>query len=194
MSTPRRTRFVTHSGLVLAAILAAVPAARPHWRLRATAGPSPRNLPGTAYDPARAVTVLFGGQASCHYGNADDETWQWDGDDWTLCHAPGPSPRFGAAMAGDTARGAIVLFGGQSPNAGALLGDTWELVTSEVGDLNCDGAVNFGDINPFILAVTQWGLHLKRYPDCDIYLADINRDGHVDYDDINPFVALLASP
>jgi hypothetical protein len=61
-----------------------------------------------------------------------------------------------------------------------------------VGDLNCDGHLDFGDINPFVLALTNWGRYLRLYPDCDIYLADINGDGYVDFDDVNPFVALLS--
>jgi hypothetical protein len=60
-----------------------------------------------------------------------------------------------------------------------------------VGDLNCDGAVNFGDINPFTLALTNWGAYVQQYPECDIDLADINGDGYVDFGDINPFVALF---
>jgi hypothetical protein len=60
------------------------------------------------------------------------------------------------------------------------------------GDLNCDGTVDFGDINPFICALggcftPYWVL----FPDCDVYNGDINCNGAVGFDDINPFVALL---
>ncbi len=51
-------------------------------------------------------------------------------------------------------------------------------------------AGDFGDINPFVLALTNWGWYLREYPGCDIYLADLNADGYVDFD--NPFVALLS--
>ena len=57
--------------------------------------------------------------------------------------------------------------------------------------MNCDGSVNFGDINPFVLALTDWSHYPDYYPNCDIMLADINGDGYVDFGDINPFVALL---
>ena len=60
-----------------------------------------------------------------------------------------------------------------------------------VGDLNCDGSVDFGDINPFVLTLADPALYNTTYPDCDINLADINGDGSVDFGDINPFVALL---
>jgi hypothetical protein len=58
--------------------------------------------------------------------------------------------------------------------------------------LNCDGAIDFGDINPFVLALTDPSQYQQAYPDCDFMNADINEDGSVDFGDINPFVALLA--
>jgi hypothetical protein len=59
------------------------------------------------------------------------------------------------------------------------------------GDLNCDGAVDFGDINPFVLTLTDPAGYALAFPNCDIMLADINGDGSVGFGDINPFVALL---
>ena len=62
------------------------------------------------------------------------------------------------------------------------------------GDLNCDGRVNFDDINPFVLALSDPQAYYYMEPQCDIQLADVNGDGRVDFDDINPFVALLSNP
>jgi len=59
------------------------------------------------------------------------------------------------------------------------------------GDVNCDGSVDFGDINVFVLALTNPAAYADAYPDCDILSADINGDGVVDFGDINPFVGLL---
>jgi len=59
------------------------------------------------------------------------------------------------------------------------------------GDLNCDGLINFDDINPFVLALTDPAGYAIAYPNCNILNGDINGDGRVDFDDINPFVALL---
>ena len=59
------------------------------------------------------------------------------------------------------------------------------------GDMNCDGAVNFGDIDPFVLAITDAVGYAAQYPDCDRQLADINGDGGVNFGDIDPFVALI---
>jgi hypothetical protein len=61
-----------------------------------------------------------------------------------------------------------------------------------IGDMNCDGAVTFADINPFVLALSGQHSYLTRYPDCNWLYADINGDGVVSYADINPFVRLLS--
>ncbi|MDD5163903.1 MAG: hypothetical protein PHD95_06910 [Candidatus ainarchaeum sp.] len=52
------------------------------------------------------------------------------------------------------------------------------------GDLNHDGNVNFGDINPF-------AQFLKNHNENDAWYADIDGSGNVDDADINPFVALM---
>ncbi|MEW6250000.1 MAG: PQQ-binding-like beta-propeller repeat protein [Planctomycetota bacterium] len=59
------------------------------------------------------------------------------------------------------------------------------------GDLNCDGAVNFDDINPFVLALSDPTAYALLYPNCNILNGDCNGDGLVNFDDINPFVRLL---
>ncbi len=59
------------------------------------------------------------------------------------------------------------------------------------GDLNCDASIDFYDINPFVLALTDPGGYAAQFPDCSFMLADVNADGAVNFDDINPFVALL---
>ncbi len=60
------------------------------------------------------------------------------------------------------------------------------------GDLNCDGTVGFGDINPFVLYLSNFATWLTTYPDCPPENGDINGDGvFPSFGDINPFVALL---
>lgn len=65
------------------------------------------------------------------------------------------------------------------------------------GDLNCDGQIDFSDINPFVLALSNWEQWKLQYPNCPEQNADINGDGLYGgsngFGDINPFVALLAS-
>ena len=48
-----------------------------------------------AYDSKRGRTVLFGGSA----GNVNlNDTWEWDGQDWTQVADTGPPARGGHAM------------------------------------------------------------------------------------------------
>jgi hypothetical protein len=61
------------------------------------------------------------------------------------------------------------------------------------GDLNCDDVVGFGDINPFVLALTNAAGYATLYPDCDAMNGDINADNVLNFGDINPFVTLLTS-
>lgn len=61
------------------------------------------------------------------------------------------------------------------------------------GDLNCNGVVDFGDINPFVLALTNPAAWQSAYPGCPVLNGDINNDNVVDFGDINPFVSLLSS-
>ena len=78
------------------------------WNQRMVIGPAPRADHAMVYDPARAVTVLFGGSPF----DAQSLTWEWNGIAWTLRSASGPLQRFWHAMAYDVGRGKTVLFGG----------------------------------------------------------------------------------
>ena len=60
-----------------------------------------------------------------------------------------------------------------------------------VGDLNCDGAVNASDVDPFVLALTSPALYARRYPRCDRALADVSGDGAVNAFDIAAFLKLV---
>ncbi len=63
------------------------------------------------------------------------------------------------------------------------------------GDMDCDGVVGFGDINPFVLALVDGqATYEAAFPDCDYQNADVSGNGSVGFDDINPFVALLLNP
>jgi hypothetical protein len=65
------------------------------------------------------------------------------------------------------------------------------LFVQPLGDLNCDGLVNFDDINAFVLALSDPAAYAAAFPSCDRLKADCNGDGLVNFDDIDPFVALL---
>ncbi len=73
-----------------------------------------------------------------------------------------------------------------------LLTDAVATPVLVVGDLDCDGDVDFGDINPFILALSDPAGYAAAYPQCHLLNGDCDGDGDVDFDDINAFVALLS--
>lgn len=70
--------------------------------------------------------------------------------------------------------------------------DDLEVARPETGDMNCDGVVDFNDINPFVLALSNPEAYEAAFPGCSLYNADINRDGVVGFADVNPFVMLLS--
>jgi WD40 repeat protein len=60
------------------------------------------------------------------------------------------------------------------------------------GDMNCDGVLDFGDINPFALALSSPDGYAAAFPGCDRMSGDVNGDSTVGFGDINAFVALLS--
>ena len=63
-----------------------------------------------------------------------------------------------------------------------------------IGDMNCDGMIDFGDINPFVLYLSNEAAWQDAYPGCSPCNGDINCDGTLgqgSFADINPFVALM---
>jgi hypothetical protein len=100
----------------------------------------------------------------------------------------------------------VGIFDTQSPDWGVTWGDgaigasslsEWRYVRYGIvtlplgGDVNCDGTVDFRDINPFVQALTDGDAYQNAYPGCWPENSDINGDGSVDFGDINPFVELL---
>jgi hypothetical protein len=59
------------------------------------------------------------------------------------------------------------------------------------GDLNCDGLVNFGDINPFVQILSEFAVWQQTHPDCPWQNGDIDGNGAIGFEDINPFVGLM---
>ncbi|MBI3893176.1 MAG: PKD domain-containing protein, partial [Candidatus Wallbacteria bacterium] len=94
------------------------------WTPITTASPSARSAQAMTYDAARAKVVMFGGNRSSD--NIElDETWAWDGTFWTqLFPSTAPPGRRETALAFDSSRGRVVLFGGTVNYA--FVSDTWE--------------------------------------------------------------------
>lgn len=99
------------------------------WRLLQPANrPSVRREPTLVADPVRGRIVLFGGLDMTTTFAPLQDTWTWDGFDWTrVLPANAPSPRMGAAATHDDARGEVVLFGGEGRSGLQPFGlaDTW---------------------------------------------------------------------
>lgn len=76
-----------------------------------------------AFDEARGKMVVFGGLVGA---SLVAQTWTWDGTTWTLADSTtGPGPVGHHAMAYDSRRQRVVMFGG-APPTGPRLSDTWE--------------------------------------------------------------------
>ncbi|TMG20539.1 MAG: hypothetical protein E6H99_08320 [Chloroflexi bacterium] len=91
-----------------------------------------------AYDTARRVSVLFGGSPSSGSSNSS-ATWEWDGANWRQrALSSSPPARVWPAMAYDSARGRIVMFGGSG--ATGQLSDTWEFDGNTWTQLNPAGS------------------------------------------------------
>lgn len=103
------------------------------WELRG--GTWTQVFPGTnpggrwghamAYDSRRARSVLVGGSGPGPGPGPFADTWAFDGTNWTMISAAGPSARSGHAMVYDPVRDRIVLFGGVLPGP-VTVSDTWE--------------------------------------------------------------------
>ena len=61
----------------------------------------------------------------------------------------------------------------------------------DLGDLNCDGAFNGADVEPFFAALGSPAAYKAAFPTCDVKLADMNADGAVNGADIDAFFAAL---
>lgn len=79
-----------------------------------TARPGARMNHSMTYDSARGVAVLFGGFNGIT-GGARDDVWEWNGTTWAGPFTPAsrPSARTRHALAYDSVRNRIVLFGGR---------------------------------------------------------------------------------
>jgi hypothetical protein len=99
-------------------------------------------------------------------------------------------PAFGGAGQTDSYGLARVWDGDADGTARVDMGIS-EYGSFQYGDLNCDGAPNAFDIDPFVLVLTDPDAYAMMYPDCGAALADANGDGAANAFDIDAFVELL---
>jgi len=99
-----------------------------NWTLRQPATqPPPRFSQAMWYDFARQRVMMFGGSSTTGGGLLDD-TWMWDGNDWTqLSPTNQPQPLFSIEAAYDINRDRAVIFGGAANTPGTVpTAETWE--------------------------------------------------------------------
>jgi hypothetical protein len=100
-----------------------------HWQSVGQAPAMPAAEPGFVYDTARERLIAFGGSAG--RGQANGDTWEFDGTSWTRFAGPNPPPRASPSMVYDEKRSRTVLFGGMGRGGApgqrpGSLADTWE--------------------------------------------------------------------
>jgi hypothetical protein len=112
-----------------------------------------------------SLSVLFGGSAFLPDGSGTvlGDSWSWDGKHWTKRQDIGPGPRRGHAMAYDSTRSRLVLFGGLpdfTANRNRLLGDTWEHADDEAASPPLVEFVQIAslDLVPTVYGGARWGL------------------------------------
>ncbi len=69
----------------------------------------------------------------------------------------------------------------------------YTLALPQFGDLNCDGTVDFDDIDAFVLGLTDPADYEATFGAPATLKGDMNEDGRFDFDDIDPFVNLLSA-
>ena|GEM_PF-1770156 len=108
-----------------------------------------------------------------------------------LASLPAPS---GSGASATFHNGAVYIKRGGNPDApyNTVLWRVTPIVVWRPGDLNCDGLVDFDDIDPFVLALSGQAGYEAVWPACRWLNADCNGDGGVDFDDIDAFVAILS--
>ncbi|MEW6250126.1 MAG: hypothetical protein AB1716_05735 [Planctomycetota bacterium] len=184
---PRVTReLFVHPTQPLTVYLAGAHFGVPHVRRSTDGGQTWTTLDGDLPDvPVNVVVVDVRGRFPVLYAGADDGVYRsiFDGASWhrygaNLPHACVIDLRL------DPARRRLI--------AGTQGRGAWRVPIAIPGDMNDDGRVDFDDINPFVLALTDPAAYRVLYPQLDPNLSgDTTGDEVLNFDDINGFVALL---
>jgi hypothetical protein len=97
-------------------------------QLTPATSPSGRVQMEVVYDTLRSRYVVYGGWTTAlSTGNANGETWEFDGTTWTQITptaSAGGLCRYGACY--DVGRGRVVIYGGESNGLPIALSNTWE--------------------------------------------------------------------
>jgi len=184
---PRTTReLFVHPQTPLTIYRAVAAYGHPQVQRSSDGGVNWESLAGNLPDvPVNTVAVDVRGKHPVVYAGTDQGVHRsvLGGGDW---HRYGPGMPTAAVID-------LLL----EPQRGRLIAATqgrgaWEIPIAVPGDMNGDAAVNLGDINPFVLALTNPVAYQQQFPMLDRDVSgDMNGDGQLDLRDINGFVALL---
>jgi hypothetical protein len=152
---------------------------------------------GLAYQNGKLWGLAAGGSASLVYFDLDKIPHQIQvanntqvGNGWALSGTTTPSvaaPKTGACCL-PSGPCQVLTAAACATASGSYKGDNMPCTANTCacrGDMNCDGKVDFKDINPFVAI-------LSGTAPCNAANADCNGDAAIDFKDINPFVALLS--
>jgi hypothetical protein len=137
--------------------------------------------------------LMAGGDFTVAGGATCNSIARWNGSAWQ----PLRSGMDDCVYALTGYNGELVA-GGSFTTAGDYVSCYWARWACEpcIGDLNCDGFIDFGDINPFVAYLSNFNAWQTAFAGCPPANGDINGDGTYgqgSFGDINPFVALMTS-
>ena len=120
-------------------------------------------------------------------------SYQWRKDGQDIPDATDPTLTIDPVTFGDAGVYDVVI----TNLCGVVISDPALLTVLDctllLGDLNCDGQLNGGDIDPFFLALGDPGAYLKAFPNCNPLNGDINCDGALNGGDVDFFFACLGA-
>jgi hypothetical protein len=118
-------------GLLVSATLASGALAQDWTPMNPATVPTVRTGQVMAFDLSRQQILMFGGAKDGTASGGLNDTWTWDGTNWTQkSPVTVPPTRAHAAISFDLARGVVVMFGGRIHSGPAgptgVQNDTWE--------------------------------------------------------------------
>jgi hypothetical protein len=139
--------------------------------LNANVDPSTNPAPTEfAIQCASTTDVNWNGKYADATGNPNAvATWQTD-TVWGTITLHGLAPNTQYCFQVKARNGDLIETAFSGPSCASTL--TGELV----GDLNCDGSANFGDINPFVLYLSDIAAWQAAYPGCPLQAGDVDQE------------------
>jgi hypothetical protein len=148
-------------------------------------------------DYVRALTVyngelIAGGNFTTAGGVSANYIAHWNGTSWQPL---GTGMNYSVVSVLTVYDGELIA-GGSFTTAGGNASAYWArwgcaAPAACPGDMNCDGRVNFADIDPFVAALS--GQSAWTHWPCPWLNADCNGDTYVTFADIDPFVAVIGT-